>query len=103
MAIDWSDDEPLPVQDFTPSKAVPLRTMDDACKLLDDWTEAYDRDVRAYARALHARDDQLWHAETDAFLWRSQAELYRAQLVAADVAPMDALEPPSGSGQNDKA
>lgn len=52
----------------------------------------YEVATRTYARAHRDTVKKLWHAETDADLWRHQAALYRAQLVAAGIEPLDATE-----------
>jgi hypothetical protein len=46
--------------------------------------------IRYYARAHRDAEKRLFLAETDADLWRHQAALYRAQLIAIGIEPLDA-------------
>ena len=50
-----------------------------------------DQRIRYYARAHRGAEQRLLLAEADADLWRHQAALYRAQLTAAQIEPMDAM------------
>lgn len=51
----------------------------------------YEERAKSYAKAHHDAAGALFWAQTDADLWRHQAALYRAQIVAAGIEPMDAL------------
>ena len=50
-----------------------------------------DERIRHYARAHRDAEQRLFLADTDADLWRHQAALYRAQLITAQIEPMDAM------------
>jgi hypothetical protein len=52
----------------------------------------YEERIRQYARLQKDADKALFLAETATALWRHQAMLYRAQLVAAGSEPTDVLE-----------
>lgn len=78
-----------------PDDLVAVSTLDDAEVLLDQWIAAYERDVRAYARALEQSRDDTFRAEAAAVFWEHQAALYRSQLALAGLQPLDAYDQPA--------
>jgi len=64
---------------------------EDYVELLHEFFDYQER-AREYARMHRSAHNALFFAEIDADLWRHQAVLYRAQLVEAGIAPMDALQ-----------